>query len=292
MLDILQTYLNGASSPEFVQMIREAHESLDLFGVPDYQDAFVQLLMLDDAVDQGETVQNIYDTTFNYQVKVLTLLGVTVSDEVRVDHLTRILRAIHSLEEFEDPEKVLERAKLEYKPEELFAEILASVSATPPEEWLVDIHAVSQRTIEKIIEEASRAVSLQLTDETGGVDPRQHYIVEYKSFKTLVEKLNLKAMFLMDTFFAAGMDVGFPLVIYLNLVGDTFGSLTPTDAAVNLVSMALISTDGCDRPREAIKAHLDHYIHDLDLLTKVDMNVNQILLQYEIAKTSGVRTTP
>jgi hypothetical protein len=292
MLDILQSYLNDASSPEFTQMIREAHEALDLFGIEHYQDDFVELLMLDDAVDQGETVQNIYDTTRNWLLDVLKLLGVTPADDTpedaRVEHLTRILTGIHAIETSEDPAKLIERAKLEYPPEELLAELLAVVTPISPEEWLIDIHVVSQMLIQKIIENASQALSLKDNDDES-VDHRVKYIQEYKDFKATVQAKGLKATMLMDEYFRTGMDVGYPIVVYLNLAGQTIGTLEPVDCAVNLISMALVSTDGHETPREAIHAHLEHYINDLDVLTKVDIAVSQILLQHQIYKTSGVK---
>lgn len=288
MLDILQTYLNDAASPEFTQMIREAHEALDLFGIQDYQDDFVQVLMIDDAVDEGETTQNIHNTTYNWQVAVLKMMGIIPADDARVDHLTRLLRSIHLLEEYNDPVKIMERTTLEMPPEELLAEILTAVSDVQPEEWLVDIAEVSQMTIQKIIELASRAVSLRLSDETL-IDVRNKYITEYKKFQETIALNRIKTKLLMDGYFESGMDVGYPLVVYLNLPGQELATLDPIDCAANLVSMALISTDGHEKPRETIKAHLDHYISDLDAVTKVDIAVNDILLKHEIYKSSGIK---
>jgi hypothetical protein len=289
MLDILRTYLTDAASPENLEMIQEAHASLDVFGIQDYQDDFVQLLMLDDAVDHGETVQNIYDCTRNWQVNVLKLLGVEVSEDARVDHLTRLLNALHAVEIFEDPTLILERGSLELHPEELLAEILATASHTPPEEWLVDIETVSQMLIQKILENASQHATIIANGNIEEDEHRKKYINTYKDFRQNLFQNRTKAVLLMDKYFEQGMDVGYPYVVYLNLAGTEIGTLEVIDCAANMISMALISTDGHDRPREVIKAHLEHYVQDLDVLTKVDIAVNELLLRFQIDMTSGVK---
>lgn len=293
MLDILQTYLNDAASPDFVQMIREAHEALDLLGVEHYQDDFVQILMMDDAADQGQTIQNIYTATQNWLVNVVKMLGVTPADELRVEHLTRLLKTVHAVEHFEDPQKIIEKAQLELQPVELLAEILAVAGSTPPEEWLVDIHDVSQRTIAKIIEISVEALSFKIDNGDQDMIHRTTLINTYKQFKLFLRDKILKTsiVLLMDEFFAAGMDVGFPIAIYLNLTGSQIGTLDPLNTAANLISMALISTDGHLTPREAIKTHLEHYVADLDALTKVDILVSELLVKFEIYKTTGVKVS-
>lgn len=291
MLDILQTYLNDAASPDFVQMIREAHAALDLLGVEHYQDDFVPILMMDDQVDQGETTQNIYDTTRVWLLDVVKMLGVTPAEEIRVEHLTRLLTTIHAVEHFEDPEKILEKAALELDPVELLAEILAVAGATPPEEWLVDLHDVSQRTIAKIIEISAEALSFKIDHGDQDIQHRTTLISTYRQFKNFLRDKAFKVSLLMDEFFAAGLDVGFPFAIYLNLTGTQIGTLDTESTAANLISMALISADGHLTPREAIKAHLEHYVADLDTLTKVDITINEMLVKFEIYKTTGVKVS-
>jgi hypothetical protein len=295
MLDILQSALTATNSPEFVEMIREAHASLDLFINDDYQGDFVQLLMLDDAVDQGETSNNVYETTRNYQIQVLKQLGIEVDPEIRVEHLTRFLTGIHSVEASDDPAKVLERAALELHPTELLAEILASCTATPPEEWLVDLHDVSQRTIVRIIELASQANAFK-EGEKEHEDHRGPYVKAFKDFKASLRFKDGKmapttnVLILMDRYFNEGMDVGYPFVVYMNLTGETVATLEDVECAANLICCALVSTDGNASPRAIIESHLEHYIVDLDKLTRVSIAVNDLLLRYQTYLTTGVKT--
>lgn len=294
MLDILQSALTATNSPEFVEMIREAHASLDLFIDDGYQGDFVQLLMLDDAVDQGETPNNVYETTRNYQLQVLKQLGIEADPETRVEHLTRLLNGIHDVERSDDPAKILERAALELHPPELLAEILACCTATPPEEWLVDLHDVSQRTIVKIIELATQANEIKQGAEERE-DHRGPYIQAFKDFKNSLRFKDgrmaptTNVLILMDRYFAEGMDVGYPFVVYMNLTGETFATLEDVECAANLITAALVSTDGHENPRPVIEAHLDHYIHDLDKITRVQIAVNDLLLRYQTYLTTGVR---
>lgn len=294
MLDILHSALNATNSPEFVEMIREAHASLDLFINDDYQGDFVQLLMLDDAVDQGETPNNVYETTRNYQLQVLKQLGIDADPETRVENLTRLLNGIHDVERNDDPAKILERAALELHPPELLAEILAVCTATPPEEWLVDLHDVSQMTIKKIVELASQANTIK----QGAVDQEDHrgpYVKAFKDFKASLRFKDGKmapttnVMILMDRYFNEGMDVGYPFVVYMNLTGETVATLEDVECAANLICCALVSTDGHETPRAVIETHLEHYIVDLDKITRVSIAVNDLLLRYQTYLTTGVK---
>ncbi len=290
MLDILQTYLNDAASPEFVTMIREAHDSLDLFLNDDYQGDFVQILMLDDAVDQGETVQNIHNCTQNYLLQVLKQVGITADPETRLANLTRLLRGIHDVECSDDPAKILESAALELHPPELLAEILQDCTATPAEEWLVDLHSVSQRTIEAIIEHASQTNAIKLGALEPEVDHRAPYIASYKLFKETLGALKGNITPLLDKAFSEGMDVGYPFVVYLNLTGAEIATLDAVPCAANLIAAAFVSTDGHDHPREIIQAHVEHYVSDLDKLTKVAIAVNELLLRHQQRITTGVKS--
>lgn len=289
MLDILQTYLNDAASPDFTQMIREAHASLDLFGIEHYQDDFVQLLMVDDNVDAGQTVQNIYNTTKNWQYQTLMRLGVTLDPEIKVEHLTRFLLATHALEATDDPTAVLDRATLELHAPELFAELLAVVSAYPPEEWLVDIHDVSQMTIRRVIELAAQRNAIRVGSEEPAVDHRIPYVKAYKAFKETLSAKKFSSELLMDRFFAEGMDVGYPFVVYLNLVGETLGTLDIPALASNMIAMALVSTDGHEKVRDVINTHLENYVNDLDVITRITILVNDLLIQHEHVHSSGVK---
>jgi hypothetical protein len=294
MLDILQSTLNDINSPEYVEMIREAHASLDLFINDDYQGDFVQLLMLDDAVDQGETSNNVYETTRNYQLQVLKQIGIEADPETRVENLTRLLNGIHDVERNDDPAKILERAALELHPPELLAEILACCTATPPEEWLVDLHDVAQGTIVKIVELASQANAIRVGAEEIE-DTRTPYVKAFKDFKTSLRfkdgKMlgNTPVVMFMDRYFNEGMDVGYPFVLYMNLAGEAFGTLEDMECAANLIGAALVSSDGHENPRPVIEAHLDHYIQDLDKITRVQIAVSDMLLRYQAYLTTGVK---
>jgi hypothetical protein len=283
MIDILRDYLTGAASPEFVQTIDDAHAAIDTFELPDYSDAFVEILMMDDEVDQGQTVQQIYDKTRDIQLVLLKALGVTPADEARVDHLTVLLNGLQAIETFQDPHSILQHCALEMQPEELLAEVLSLTTHLAPEELLVDLHEVSQMTIQKIIEIAARQQEAQEPEDHVAV--RQKYVDAYQRFRNLVGGTDL----VLDQYFAGGMDVGYPFLIYANLVGRALEGMPVANIAANLVSMALVSTDGYENPRSVIQAHIEQFINDLDILTKADIAIGDLLLQCQIKQTTGIK---
>ncbi|WP_144106617.1 hypothetical protein [Paraburkholderia sp. BCC1886] len=283
MIDILRDYLGGAASPECVQMIGDAHEAIDSFGVEDYAFRFEEILMTNEDVDQGQTVQQIYDTTRALQVELLNGLGVMPSDDARVDHLTVLLNGLFAIEHYQDPQAVIQQCSLEMHAAETLAEVLTLTTHLTAEELLVDMHHVDPMTIEKI-----REVSHQRLADDEPVDLTQvhaKHIEAYRNFKTIVGGLDL----MMDHFLHEGVDVGYPFALYANLVGYQFEAMPVANIAANLVSMAILSSDGLDSPRSVIQPELDHLINDLDLVTKVDVAVGDLLLKLENQRTTGIR---
>lgn len=284
MIDILRDYLAQASSPEFMQAIDEAHAVLDDFGVEDYPDIFVQILMMDDVVDRGQTVQDVYDATRDLQVGLLKALGITVSDDARVTQLTVLLRGLKAIESFHDPHAILQHCELQSHPEELLAEVLGLTTGTPAEELLVDLHGVDQPIIQRIVEVAITMVEDQAPE--GERPHKTQYVQAWKRFRAFTDSPPV----LLERFFADGLDVGYPFTLYVNMIGPELETLPPDVIAANLVAMALISSDGHGNPRGMISAHIDTLLHDLELTTKVTVAANDLLLKCEIRSTTAIRT--
>jgi hypothetical protein len=283
MIEILRDYLAQAASPGFMQVIEEAHAVLDEFGVEDYSDIFVQILMMDDVVDSGQTVQDVYDATHDLQMGLLRALGVTVTDDVRMEQLTIMLRGLKAIESFHDPNAILRHCELESHPEELLADVLGLTTGTPAEELLIDIHGVDQPTIQRIIEVAVLRAE-DMTPDDARAD-RTPYIEAWKRFRAHA----LAQPVLLERFLADGLDVGYPFTLYVNMIGPELETLPVQAIAANLVSMALVSSDGNSNPRSVISAHTDALLHDLDLVTKVTLAANDLLLACEIRSTTGIK---
>ncbi|MBB5409386.1 hypothetical protein HDG34_003327 [Paraburkholderia sp. HC6.4b] len=284
MIDILRGYLAQASSPEFMQTIDEAHTVLDEFGIEDYADIFVQILMMDDVVDRGQTVQDVYDSTHDLQVGLLRALGVTVSGEARVDHLSVLLRGLKAIESFHDPAAILRHCELESHPEELLAEVLSITTGAPAEDLLVDLHGVDQPTIQRIVEVAIAQAEDRIPE--GERLDKAPYVQAWRRFREFADGPPV----LLERFFSDGLDVGYPFALYVNMIGPELETLPPAVVAANLVAMALISSDGNGNPRSVISTHIDTMLHDLDLITKVTVAANDLLLKCEIRATTAIRT--
>ncbi|WP_167306357.1 hypothetical protein [Caballeronia arationis] len=181
---------------------------------------------------------------------------------------------------------ILQHCAMDLHPEELLAEVLSVTTSHTAEELLVDIHAVSQRTIQKIIEITSDRVELEEPEDHAAA--RQKYLDAYRRFKNHIGGLDL----ILDHYIASGIDFGYPFMIYANLVGRAFEGMPVQNIAANLVSMAIISTDGFESPRSVIKAHIEDFINDLDILTKADIAIGDLLLKCEIKETTWIKHGP
>ena len=63
--------------------------------------------------------------------------------------------------------------------------------------------------------------------------------------------------------------VNLNFLTYAKLVGRDFESMPERMAAGNLLGMALISFDGADNPLACIQRYIEHFISDMDKVTRV-----------------------
>jgi hypothetical protein len=277
MLDILRDYLVEATSPENVDLIEKAHEAFDRIGLQDYTPGYEQLLMINDESDEGDTLGGIMDTTRKLQDSILSQHSIRVLEDTTIATRTEFIDALVDLQQASDhiPD-ILRICSQQNDPEELFSELVALVGTHEAEHYMVDLEYVSQSLIDKV-KSVAEAMEYGTTEEVEG---------EREFRDERITKFNAYMHFLLDPELAIaklahkGLDAGYPFVLYANLIGREFEGMDPLLAAQNLLGMAFYSGDGYGQPIQIIKQHLEELISDVDVMTKIDIALNDNLVRF------------
>lgn len=282
MLDILHDYLVDATSPENVDSIERAHEAFDRIGLHHYENEFQEIIMISDERDEGDTLGSIIDLTKHLAGQILTQHSITVSDECTVTTRTEFINALMDLQQATDHiTDILSICAQQNDPEELFAELVALVGTHEAEHYLVDLEIVSPMLITRIKELVDREI---LADDSVDQDRmnREERIMRFNHFMHFILDPDLAIMQIAHM----GVDAGFPFEIYANLIGRDFEGMEPVVAAQNLIGMAFLSEDGFQNPTSIIKANIDQFVSDVDVITKIDIAVSDLLVRFQTYETA------
>lgn len=272
MLDMLDSYLSDATTPELKEAVRQAHELFDLYGLDTYEDGFVTLLHTGDQTDTGKTVDEIYDLTRSLQFQILVQHGVTISEDAPMSVLNIFLGGIKRLPSYDDGAALMGILAKVSDSMEIFAELIGLVMGDSPDHLHTFVENVEQSLLQTIALNVDQA-TFSVSDEDFVF--KRDLVAKYKHFVAISDISRLKLAFLIQS----GLDVGHPFVTYLNLLGGEFELMEAKPIAEELVAMAIISSDAKDNPRGAIKDHLDKFVSNIDKITKIEIETGDLLLK-------------
>lgn len=276
MLDILRTYLIDATSTDVFDAVDQAHSAFERIGLENYELAFEELLMTDDTVDAGQTVDFVTGLTKEFQAKVLQEHGVQLVEDTNMPMYTTIINGLLDIQDYENVHDIVRACESCAEPIEALAEVLSLVTAKTAEELMLSMEFVSAALIKRLIEQTNERTTKQDDDEEERTF-RQARIAEFQKFAQFVGS---------DTFLAydilrKGVDVGFPFMIYANFIKRDFERLEPQDAAINLVAMAIVSSDGYNTIQAKISDHIEEFIANPDVITRVTVAVTDLLVRFQ-----------
>lgn len=273
MLDILDSYLGSATTPELHNILREAHDYLEQVGRDDIGSYFEELLMTDGDRDDGGTLQAVVQGTQGILHQVLTQHGVTLSADTPLETLTNTLKVLVAIPTYGNTGEVLAIILAENSPGVTFAEIAGVVGHIEVDTFLTYVTEISTALIMKIKELVSVQEEETITEEELLV--RRQHVEKLRFYCTFIQREQLEiANMIRD-----GMPVGYPFKVYADAIGRRFETFPIDKIAYEMYGMALVSVDGMNNPRAIINSNINQYIADLNVITKVDMLVSDLLMK-------------
>lgn len=280
MLDILEDFLNKSAGPEMRDMVVEACDCFDKIELPHYDDSYVQLLMLSDTMDVNDVLPSILSNTLEIQKGILREQNIYLNEEAKIPTYTIIIGGLYDLFHYGDKQTLSRILNNGLDSNEILAELLALTTNKTVDELLVEIDDVSRSFIVALNEHVNAIPEPELPAENQIIDMHVKLI---KRFCDMIGKTDLDTVKLLDT----GITVGYPFMLYGNSIGRDLEAKSVQDAAYELVAMALISVDGCENPIGIIGAYIDHYIADVDKVTRITIAVSDLVVK--LKDNSGVK---
>ena len=270
---VIDNYLTNNASVELKDLITDAMAAFDSIGFDGYDDVFLELIMVAEQNDKNFVVDQITMLTKEYLINILKEHGIFVSDASTIDILTIFVNGIVSLLKLNDKQDVLNILKTSINSVEKFAEVISLISNKSADELMLDIETVSDSFISSLINHFEKE-EYQINEDE--VVQTQTIIKRFKEYTEFVGS-TLK----IEEYLKSGLSVGFPYQTYLNLYGHEIEELSVDDIAKEMLGMAIISNDGMNNPISVIASSIDSVISDLDKITKVNVRVTQLLLEFQ-----------
>lgn len=271
MLDVLEAYLKQNAMPELLVALREAHQAFERIDFPNYQEVFLDLIMVDDENDHGDTLLEIVKLTKTIQRQILREHDIVLRNEASIDMLTTFINGVLDLQDYEDKDAIWQTANLDGDPEEVFAELLTLVTPLTADDLLVEIETVSDMLVMRI-KELAQSQPTAPSEETQAM--LEQHIGALKKLCDFIGDHELDTVKML----AQGTQVGYPFAVYLGTFGHDLETLSVEQATHELLAMAYISSDGVNNPQSVITEQLEQYISNIDMITKINVKVSEILL--------------
>lgn len=276
MLDILREYLSEAAPPAVKDAVEAAHQAFERVQLPAYEEGFEELLLTDDTNDTGGTVDSIIRLTQQLQSKILAEHGIVLHEDTSLEVGTILIEGLVDLPDYGDPDRVWQTASMDGSTEEVFAELMALVTPYPVEEVLVAVESVSTTLITRVKDVVPSPEERALSDADRAT--QRNYLHRLQGFCQLIDNSQLKIVALLQQ----GLDVGFPLATYADTIGRDLESLSPEAAAHELIAMAIVSSDCSNNIAAGVQQQLDHYIANLNLITRITIVVRDLVVKAQL----------
>lgn len=274
MFELLRNFLIDNVTPELRDSITTALVQFDELNIEDYQLEYESILLCDNDLDINEVPTKILSLTIQYQQEILRAHGITLNDVTSIRNNNIIIDALLDLPDYSDKELILRTVELDLNSNEVCAELLSLVCNLSVDELLILIEDVDTSFIGKV-KSIFEEDPVEYTEEELLI--REKCITTYKRYMGYVQ-----APLQLTKFISNGIGIGHPFAVYANLYGSDLEAFTVEIASMELLGIALISSDGYLNPISAIKANLNNYISDMDKLTKIDIKIGQLLIGFNL----------
>lgn len=279
MLPILRDYLVESATVEALDCIERAHNVFDRFQYDAHEFEFEQLLMNESQTERSDLVPQIFNLTEDFQAVMLLEHGVTLTSEANIEFNTAILDALLNIADSEDKQTITDILSTPASTEEKFAELMALFVDESPEEIMVKIELVSDSLLTRIGELAQpeeEATDPELEAKLNKCRARVARFVTFnESFPGIAKEV-----------FDSGVDAGYPLTLYLNIVKDKIPAATAEHVANSLICFALASIDASDSPELRITEVLESYVFDPLQITSIVIALKNRLMEFNHYETT------
>ena len=274
MFDLLTTYLVGHVSPERMALYEQCYAILDKFEVPQFDQVLDELVMSQfdgssDSISAIDKIDEFFVTALKF---VLIQHGVVVNEDTPLSMLQLIVSGISDLAEYENSDEIAKVLAGHLNNEETFCELISLVIYNRPDELLSYVESVDINLFKRISFHIESKEAIKESAELLDTASREARIKAIQSLIVTTQNYSLTVL----EYLTSGMELGFDYEVYADRVVSQLIMEEPESVAENLYACALASKEGFDKPRETVLAHIDKYVPNISIATKVNIRLTYL----------------
>lgn len=277
--DELKNYLTLTASIETVKLVDEAVQILDEFGVEEYMDIYSFNFGENTAFGDECIVDNIVAVTDTILTTLLERHSIQLSEIALISDKIYILRGLLRMQNWEDKDTLQLVMDSGETSNEILAELIAVVNGGSVDHVLSLIETFNESLLDRFKEE------FLATHHDLLIDPSEieQQVTDYKKVKKATDNLPSK----LDRMLDHPGSIGLPFKLYLSVylleykqyLNETFSDNDARVLAHELILMAALSEEGLAATVKSVRDNMNEITADLNIATKIDIAVTQLLLE-------------
>lgn len=274
---LIDAYVTTTFSPEQGVSIFEAFALFDNFDIQDYQQSFIDMLMVSDMYHREQLQDMFYNKVVEYTDFVFKHHMVALVDDTPLRYRVEFLTTLHDLQELDDYGPVLSVLESSLDFPEKFAFLVGHVSALPEEEALTYIEHVDPLVLDNLYRYICNKTD---TDNLTELDDEA---------KQVISNLQLFKRFLKD-----GTSLGVVLLEngalpnqtfdkYLPYIEGYFSNInkrSPKEVAEDVLGLLYLSADGYKHPFDTYKQNSSKLFDKLGNVMKVEIALTNLVGEF------------
>lgn len=275
--NILRQYADTNMTEEMGRLVKVTDSLLQELAYEDYLPAVENILSTADDSTTEDINDNIHGALVNLLDREIGEYGIGF-ETYDLEILTQILRALHELPNYANPQEILDIAEDEGLPQEQFSEILGFYYDQDAMDFLKHFNYVNVALIDKLIERLNHRISIGATqthaedDTPETAQGTETQVPMLRKFLEKYEPPHFKQ--LLDE----GIKLGYDINVYLDKVIDNL-SQSVDDTAREYVASALASGESMQDAIEHASDRIEEYVDDMHRVSKIVQTVSNYMEQ-------------
>lgn len=275
----LRNYLTVSTDQATVDNYDDAIDVFNDFDIPEYMDIFDRIYGEAAHLSDVEVIDGFNNTLDTMLTTIITQHGIVLNESPIISDKIKLCVGLFRLTNYEEQQTLLLILESNQTSQETFGELMELVSDYKTEHVLSMVESVSDFFIENF-------KNLVLTPAQEKLIPAELSVLQVADFTNFKEKVTNRPLW-SDKYFSHVEAIGLPFSIYLQVYlieqRDYFTETNLTGVAEELIAMACLSEETSSKAHELVREWSDRIFSDLNLITKLDIQVNKLLMEFHRA---------
>ncbi len=275
----LRNYLTLSTDQATVDLYDDAIDVLNDFDIPDYMDLFDRIYGEAAHLSDVEVVDGFNNTLDTILTTIISQHGIELNTNPIISDKIKLCSGLFRLNTYEDKQTLLLILEAEQTPQETFCELMELASDYKTEHVLSMLESVSEFFVDNF-------KAIIVTPEQNKLIPAELSTLQVADFIKFKENITNRPLW-SDKYFKHVEAIGLPFAIYFQVYlieqRDHFTENNLAGVAEELIAIACLSEETSSKSLDLVREWAEHIYSDLNLLTKLDIQVSKLLTEFHRA---------